>query len=133
MAPLLPPFFLEALMLPQPTAVPQQPAADFTPIGVGIDTSRYGHYAAFVQADLKQAAGELQLVESAVGYALLTAYILDIDRFDTPNQLVAYFGAMPIEVGSGVDRDGKARPAKRYVMCRRGNDLKASHVESPCD
>ena len=30
---------------------------------------------------------------------------------------------MPIEVGSGVDRAGKARPAKRYVMCRRGNDL----------
>ena len=55
--------------------------------------------------------------------AILTAFILDIGRFDTPNQLVAYFGAMPIEVGSGVDRDGKARPAKRYVMCRRGNDL----------
>jgi transposase len=55
--------------------------------------------------------------------AILTAFILDIDRFDMPNQLVANFGAMPIEVGSGVDRDGKARPAKRYVMCRRGNDL----------
>ena len=55
--------------------------------------------------------------------AILTAFILDIDRFDTPNQLVAYFGTMPIEVGSGVDRDGKARPARRYVMCRRGNDL----------
>ena len=55
--------------------------------------------------------------------AILTAFILDIDRFETPNQLVAYFGAMPIEVGSGVDRDGRARPAKRYVMCRRGNDL----------
>jgi transposase len=55
--------------------------------------------------------------------AILTAFILDIDRFETPNQLVAYFGAMPIEVGSGVDRDGKARPARRYVMCRRGNDL----------
>jgi transposase len=55
--------------------------------------------------------------------AILTAFILDIDRFDTPNQLVAYFGAMPIEVGSGVDRDGKARPARRYVMCPRGNNL----------
>jgi transposase len=59
----------------------------------------------------------------AVTAAVLTAFILDIDRFDTPQQLVAYFGAMPIEVGSGVDRDGKARPARRYVMCRRGNDL----------
>jgi transposase len=59
----------------------------------------------------------------AVTAAVLTAFILDIDRFTTPYQLVAYFGAMPIEVGSGVDRDGNARPARRYVMCRRGNDL----------
>lgn len=59
----------------------------------------------------------------AVTAAVLTAFILDIDRFDTPSKLVAYFGVMPFEVGSGVDRDGKARPAKRYVMCRRGNDL----------
>jgi len=59
----------------------------------------------------------------AVTAAVLTAFILDIHRFDTPTKLVAYFGAMPIEVGSGVDRDGKARPTKRYVMCRRGNDL----------
>lgn len=59
----------------------------------------------------------------AVTAAVLTAFILDIDRFDTPTKLVAYFGAMPIEVGSGVERDGSARPARRYVMCRRGNDL----------
>jgi transposase len=55
--------------------------------------------------------------------AILTAFIRDIDRFQTPNQLVAYFGAMPIQVSSGVDRDGKPRIAKRYVMSRRGNDL----------
>ena len=59
----------------------------------------------------------------AVTAAVLTAYILDIDRFDTPSKLVAYFGVMPIQIGSGVDRDGKARAARRYVMCRRGNDL----------
>jgi len=29
--------------------------------------------------------------------AVLTAFILDIDRFATPNQLVKYFGAMPTE------------------------------------
>ena len=40
-----------------------------------------------------------------------------------PIKLVAYFGVMPIEVSTGVDRDGKPRSAKRYVMCRRGNDL----------
>ena len=55
--------------------------------------------------------------------AILTAFTRDIDRFETPNQLVAYFGAMPIEAGSGVNRDGTRRSAKRYVMSRRGNDL----------
>src|ERR1022692_3353449 len=55
--------------------------------------------------------------------AILTAFILDIDRFVTPNKLVAYFGVMPIEAGSGVDRAGKARAPKRYVMSSRGNDL----------
>jgi transposase len=55
--------------------------------------------------------------------AILTAFLLDIDRFATPNKLVAYFGVMPIEAGSGVDRAGKARAPKRYVMSSRGNDL----------
>jgi transposase len=55
--------------------------------------------------------------------AILTAFMLDIDRFATPTNLVAYFGVMPIEAGSGVDRAGKARAPKRYVMSSRGNDL----------
>jgi len=55
--------------------------------------------------------------------AVLTAFILDIERFDTPTKLVAYFGVMPIEVGSGVDRDGTPRASRRYIMCRRGNGL----------
>ena len=55
--------------------------------------------------------------------AVLTAFILDIERFETPTKLVAYFGTMPYEIGSGVDRDGAARASKRYVMCKRGNDL----------
>jgi hypothetical protein len=38
--------------------------------------------------------------------AILTAFMLDIDRFDTPGKLVAYFGVLSIEVASGVDRDG---------------------------
>jgi transposase len=59
----------------------------------------------------------------AVTAAVLTAYILDIDRFDTPGKLVAYFGVLPIEVGSGVDRDGKPRGPRRFVMSKRGNDL----------
>jgi len=55
--------------------------------------------------------------------AILTAFIVDIDRFNHPNKLVKYFGVMPIEASSGIDRDGRARGPKRYVMCRRGNDL----------
>lgn len=55
--------------------------------------------------------------------AVLTAFILDIDRFETPGKLVAYFGVLPIEAASGVDRDGQARSPRRFVMSRRGNDL----------
>jgi transposase len=59
----------------------------------------------------------------AVTAAVLTAYIVDIKRFATPGKLVAYFGALPIEMGSGIDRDGQPRPSRRYVMSQRGNDL----------
>src|ERR1700756_1085953 len=38
-----------------------------TPIGVGIDTARYGHYAAFLDERLQQAAAELEVVEGAAG------------------------------------------------------------------
>jgi transposase len=55
--------------------------------------------------------------------AVLTAFIVDIDRFVTPNKLTAYFGVMPIEMSSGVDRDGTPRGPRRYVMSKRGNDL----------
>jgi hypothetical protein len=36
---------------------------------------------------------------------------------------VAYFGVMPIEMSSGVDRDGQPRGSRRHVRSRRGNDL----------
>lgn len=55
--------------------------------------------------------------------AVLTAFIVDIDRFATPAKLVAYFGVLPIEASSGVDRDGQMRSPRRWVMSRRGNDL----------
>ncbi len=54
-------------MLPQPVPAPQSPGR----FGVGIDTSRYGHYAAFLRDDLQPAADELQFPESAAGYTLL--------------------------------------------------------------
>jgi transposase len=59
----------------------------------------------------------------AVTAAVRTAFILDIDRFETPGKLVAYLGVLPIEMGSGLDRDGRPRTARRYAMSRRGNDL----------
>jgi transposase len=59
----------------------------------------------------------------AVTAAVLTAFIEDIDRFATPGKLVAYFGVLPIEASSGVDRDGQTRSPRRWVMSRRGNDL----------
>ena len=59
----------------------------------------------------------------AVTAAILTAFILDIDRFETPGKLVNYFGVMPVEASSGVDRDGTPRGPKRYKMSPRGNDL----------
>jgi transposase len=55
--------------------------------------------------------------------AVLTAFIVDIHRFANPGKLVAYFGVLPIEASSGIDRDGRPRGPKRYVMSRRGNDL----------
>ncbi|HKB38575.1 MAG TPA: transposase [Gemmataceae bacterium] len=59
----------------------------------------------------------------AVTAAVLTAFTLDIERFETPGKLVAYFGVLPVEVSSGVDRDGQPRGPRRYIMSRRGNDL----------
>ena len=67
-------------MLPYPTSLSQphgvsEPAPPARPapqrIGVGIDTSRYGHYAAFLRDDLQSAAAELSFPESAQGYAQL--------------------------------------------------------------
>ncbi len=55
--------------------------------------------------------------------AVLTAFILDIERFATPGKLVAYFGVLPIEMSSGIDRQGQPRGSRRYVMSKRGNDL----------
>ena len=60
-------------MLPQLATATQPADGKITRIGVGIDTSRYGHYAAFVHDDFQPAAGELQFVESALGYAQLRA------------------------------------------------------------
>src|ERR1700683_3849480 len=56
-------------MLPEQGAAPQPATSPPVRIGVGIDTSRYGHYAAFLREDHQPAAAELQFTESADGYA----------------------------------------------------------------
>ena len=57
-------------MLPESTHAPQGPAMPRA-FGVGIDVSRYGHYAAFLRDDLQPAADELAFAESAPGYEQL--------------------------------------------------------------
>jgi transposase len=55
--------------------------------------------------------------------AVLTAKIGAIERFDTPAQLVSYFGIFPEEQASGVAKDGRLKPGRPTPMSRRGNDL----------
>ncbi|HKI17864.1 MAG TPA: transposase [Isosphaeraceae bacterium] len=55
--------------------------------------------------------------------AALVAKIVDIDRFDTPDKLVGYFGIFPEENRSGVDRFGNPLPPGTMCMSRKGCDL----------
>lgn len=55
--------------------------------------------------------------------AILVAKIISIDRFQTPKQLVSYFGVFPEENSSGLTKDGKPHPRGAGKMSRRGNDL----------
>src|SRR6266496_4346416 len=74
----------ESPMLPESMSIPQEAAR----IGVGIDTSRYGHYAAFLRDDLQPAAAELQFAESAKGYASLRQRLQEISQRSGPVQFV---------------------------------------------
>jgi transposase len=55
--------------------------------------------------------------------AILTAKILDIDRFARPEQLDNYFGVFPEEDSSGTDKEGRPKVPGKLVMSRKGNDL----------
>src|SRR5262245_45868223 len=57
-------------------------------IGVGIDTSRYGHYAAFLRDDWQPAAAELTFAESAEGYTALRQGLEHIAQRDGPCTLL---------------------------------------------
>ncbi len=60
--------------------------------------------------------------------AVLTAKIISIDRFDSPDRLVGYFGIFPQEVASGIDADGNLRPRRNTRMSKKGNDLVRSYL-----
>jgi transposase len=55
--------------------------------------------------------------------AVLTAKIIDINRFATADHLVGYFGVFAEENSSGVDKNGKPLPTGTMVMSAKGNDL----------
>jgi hypothetical protein len=54
---------------------------------------------------------------------VLVAKIVDIDRFETPDHLVGYFGIFPEENSSGVDKQGNPLPPGTLCMSHKGNDL----------
>src|SRR5262249_15956399 len=74
----------EGPMLPHRAPAPQSPRR----FGVGIDTSRYGHYAAFLKEDLQPAAAELAFAESAAGYASLRQRLERIHQQHGPGHFV---------------------------------------------
>jgi hypothetical protein len=76
-------------MLAHPTPAPQSPRR----FGVGIDTSRYGHYAVFLRDDLEPAAAELQFAESAAGYALLRQRLERLVQLHRPVPFVVRLAA----------------------------------------
>ena len=67
---------------------PGSPNSTAIRVGVGIDTSRYGHYAAFLRHDLQPAAAELPFPESASGYAQLRQRLEHIVQHHGPVHFV---------------------------------------------
>src|SRR5215468_7717700 len=94
-------------MLSQHTHAPQSPRH----YGVGIDTSRYGHYAAFLRDDLQPAAAELPFPESAAGYGLLRQCLERIVQRHGPVHFVVRL-ATPAP-----DRPASAAPFLLTISC----------------
>ena len=55
--------------------------------------------------------------------AAIVATAVSIERFETDNHLVGYYGVFPQEAQSGVDKFGRPIPPGKKIMCRKGNDL----------
>ena len=102
------------MFAPASVAAPSAPADSAARFGVGIDTSRYGHYAAFLNSDLQQAAGELEVVESAAGYARLRQRFTDLVN---KHHRIRFFVRLDVagDLGSpvAVEMDGDAPACAR--------------------
>ena len=60
--------------------------------------------------------------------AVLTAKMVCIERFATPDNLVGYFGFFPEASQSGFNRQGKRYPPGTMRMSPKGNDLVRKHL-----
>ena len=82
-------------------------------------------------ADLPASGHRQRITIPGIGAAtaaVLAAKIIDIDRFETADHLVGYFGIFPQESSSGVDKDGKPLPPGTMCMSPKGNDLVRSYL-----
>lgn len=55
--------------------------------------------------------------------AAIVATAISIDRFASDTKLIGYYGVLPRELQSGVDKLGRPIPPGKKIMCRQGNDL----------
>src|SRR5262245_41004384 len=129
-------------MLPRPASVHHRPA-DVAVIGVGLDTSRYGHYAAFLDADLQTAAPDLEVIESAAGYAKLRQRLGDLVarhgrvhfhvRLDAAglyaDNLLAWLGGLHIDHAAFTVSCGDTQRNKNYRVAVYGHQ-KSDPVEA---
>jgi transposase len=77
-------------------------------------------------------SGHVQLTSipgiGAATAAVLTAKIIGIDHFETPEDLVGYFGIFPQEASSGVDPHGQPLPSGTMHMSHKGSDLVRAYL-----
>jgi transposase len=55
--------------------------------------------------------------------AAIVATAVSIERFQTPEKFVGFYGVFPRIVSSGVDKFGRPNPPGKKSMCAKGNDL----------
>jgi len=55
--------------------------------------------------------------------AAIVATAVSVERFQTPEKFVGFYGVFPQAASSGVDKFGRPNPVGKKSMCARGNDL----------